>query len=101
MTPISKFFIFLFILTLAIMAVETIVNRYRIKGLIRNEKAKPQPRYWTKEEINFLKNNINKISVKSIAVCLNRSIFSVYDEIHRLGLHLIKKGRGQQSNKKA
>ena len=43
-------------------------------------------RRWTKEEIDFLKKNYDKLTVKQIAEILGRSVNSVQHKAIRLGL---------------
>ena len=50
-------------------------------------------KYWSKEEILFIKNNINTMSISDFSNKFNISKNKIIDKIHKLGLNS-KKSRG-------
>ena len=43
-------------------------------------------RRWTDDEIEFLKQNYEKMDTRAIAIVLNRSLSAIHHKAHRLGL---------------
>jgi len=51
---------------------------------VRRERIRK--RRWTDDEIEFLKQNYEKMDTRAIAVVLNRSLSAIHHKAHRLGL---------------
>lgn len=67
--------------------IDGIKERYRRK---RIEKGLPTDKLWTKEHIQFLKDNYKKMSFKEMAILLNKSRYAVQIKANRVGLKRMK-----------